>query len=229
MSNFDAAIAAYQRAGARVKLAKTYSSAGRLDQAVAELERVARDMPNDGDIQLSLAEALVAAGRWQQAAGAAERAIDLNITDSRALYLLGTALVRTGRREEGQQRLTEFARIETAFEEAAQRNREISAINIAAAEAFRAGDLKSAFERLTRGIARYRDAERLHMNLTVVQIRLGRHEEAVATLESMLERGLGRSFLIHKILAAEYEMIGKSDAGRQHRKTYLEAREAELQ
>jgi tetratricopeptide (TPR) repeat protein len=227
MSNLDAALAAYQRAGARVKSAKAYSSLGRLEEAIAELKRAAQDAPKNADVQLSLSEALVATGKWQEAAVSAERAIDLGVTDSRALYLLGTALVRMGRRDQGQERLTEFARVEAEFEAAAQRNREIGAISIAAAEALRAGDGKSAEEQLIRGTDRYRDSERLYMSLAVVQGRLGRHQPAIATLESMLNRRLGRSFLIHKMLAAEYETIGNIEMARQQRKTYLDAREAE--
>jgi tetratricopeptide (TPR) repeat protein len=227
MSNLDAALAAYQRAKARVKTAKAYSSLGRLEEAIAELQRASQDAPKNADVQLSFSEALVATGKWQEAAASAERAIDLGVTDSRALYLLGTALVRMGRREQGQERLTEFARVEAEFEAAAQRNREIGAISIAAAEALRSGDGKSAEEQLTRGIDRYRDSDRLYISLAVVQSRLGRHQPAITTLESMLNRRLGRSFLIHKMLATEYETLGNIEMARQHRKTYLDAREAE--
>jgi hypothetical protein len=44
----------------------------------------------------------------------------------------------------------------------------------------------------------------------------------------MLERGIGRRFLIHKNLADEYEAVGNTQAGQRHRKIYLDTREAEL-
>lgn len=162
------------------------------------------------------------------AAAVAERAIDLRVTDSRALYLLGTALTRAGRRDQGRERLEEFARVEAGFEEAEQRSRDINAISIAAAEAFREGDGKLAAEQLARGIARFPDSGRLLMNLALVQSRLLRHDMAIQTLESMIERRMGRTFLIHKMLAAEYERIGNLEASRRHGDIYRDMREAEL-
>ena len=75
---------------------------------------------------------------------------------------------------------------------------------------------------------KYPDAGRLHMNLAMIQSRLGRQQMAIETLESMLERGIGRPFLIHKKLADEYQVVGNLEASRRHRKIYLDTREAEL-
>jgi hypothetical protein len=66
------------------------------------------------------------------------------------------------------------------------------------------------------------------MNLAIVQSRLGLHDKAVETLESMLKLGVGRRFLIHKYLADEYEILGKVEAGRRNRLIYLNTRRAEL-
>jgi hypothetical protein len=66
------------------------------------------------------------------------------------------------------------------------------------------------------------------MNLAMVQIRLGRHESAISTLESMLGLGTGRRFLVHKNLADEYAVLGNTEASRRHRRIYLDTREAEL-
>jgi tetratricopeptide (TPR) repeat protein len=236
LTDFDGALASYRRAleidsalpETRIKMGRAYLSAGRLQEGIAELERAVRETPDNGDANLNLTEAYVAAGQWERAVTAAQRAIELRVSDSRALYLLGTALIRTGRREQGQERLQEFAGVEAGFEEAAQRSREINGITITAAEAVRTGNNDSAAAALTRGIARYTDVARLHMNLAIVQSRLGRHEMAIDILESMLKRGVGRAFLIHKMLATEYEIVGNIEAGRRNRKIYLETREAEL-
>ena len=236
LTNSDGALAAYRRAleidpaspAGRVKLGKAYFSTGRLEEAVNEFERAIREMPDGGEAYLSLSEARLAAGRWESAAAAAGRAIELGVSDSRALYLLGTALVRMGRREQGEEHLREFARVEAGFLDAEQRNREITAISIRAAGALREGNGNSALEQLAQGITRFPDADRLRLNLATVQSRLGRHELAIETLESMLKLGVGSRFLIHKNLAAEYEIMGDMQASRRHRKIYLDTREAEL-
>jgi len=236
LTNLDGAIASYRRAveldpasaGVQIKLGKAYFSAGRLGEAQAEFERAIRQTPDSGEAQLSLSEAQLAGGKWEPAVTAAERAIELNVSDSRVLYVLGTALVRMGQREEGQKRLEEFARVEAGFLEAEQRNREITSIRTTAAAALREGDGNSAIEQLTRGIKRYPDDGSLQMGVAVVQMRMGRHAMAIETLESMITRGTGRGFLVHKNLAAEYDVVGNVDNGRRHRKVYLDTRETEL-
>jgi tetratricopeptide (TPR) repeat protein len=236
LTNFDAALMAYRRAleldsaspSARVKLGKAYFSSGRLGEAVAEFERAVREEPSDGDAYLNLSEAQLAISHWEQASTAADRAIELGVSDSRALYLLGTALVRMGQRERGQSRLQEFARVEAGFEEAAQRNREITAITVAAAAALRKGDGKSAVEQLSRAITTFPNHAGLRMKLAVAQSRISAHEKAIESLESLLEEDLGRRFLIHKTLAEEYALLGNLEASRLHRQMYLDARESEL-
>jgi tetratricopeptide (TPR) repeat protein len=236
LTRFDEAIAAYRLAletdpevqDGRIKLGKSYFSSNRLEEALVELERATRESPNSAEAHLNLAEAQLAGGHWERAAAAAERAIQLRATDSRSLYLLGTALVRMGRREEGQKRLQEFAQVEAGFREVEHRNRETEAISVAAIRALREGDSAGAIQQLTKGVTTYPDVGRLNMNLALVQSRAGQHQNAVKTLESMLERGIGRRFLIHKNLSDEYKTLGDLEAGRRHRQIYLDTREAEL-
>jgi tetratricopeptide (TPR) repeat protein len=236
LNNLDGAVAAYRRSlevdpaapAGRVKLGKAYFSSNRLEDALAEFERAIGETPDNSEAHLRLSETHLAGGQWERAAEAAERAIERGASDPRALYLLGTALVRMGRREQGQERLKEFARVEADFLAAKGRDREIDAINIAAIGALREADGNAALKRLADGIMQYPDAGRLQMNLAMVQSRLGRHQMAIETLESMLERGIGRRFLIHKNLGDEYEILGNTEASRRHRKIYLDTREAEL-
>jgi tetratricopeptide (TPR) repeat protein len=236
LTNFDAALAAYRQAleadstapDGRVKLGKAYFASNRLEETQAELERAIQETPDSSEAHLSLSEAYLAGGEWQRAAATARRAIELGTSDSRALYLLGTALIRMGEREEGQKRLQEFAQVESGFRDVEHRKREIDAISIAAIGAWRQGNSDTAIQKLIQGVAAYPDTGRLHMNLAMIQSRLGQHEMAVKTLESMLERGIGRRFLIHKNLADEYETLGNTEASRSHRQIYLETRETEL-
>ena len=66
------------------------------------------------------------------------------------------------------------------------------------------------------------------MNLAMILSRLGQHQAAVETLESMLKRTKDRRFLIHKNLADEYRILGDAEASRRHRQIYLDTREAEF-
>jgi tetratricopeptide (TPR) repeat protein len=236
LTRFDEALAAYRQSleidpatpDGRIKLGKAYFASNRLAEAQAEFERAVREMPESAEAHLNLSEAYLAGSQWEQSAAAAERAIALSTSDSRALYLAGTALVRMGKREEGQGRLREFAKVESGFRELEHRNREIDAISVAAIAALRAGNGDGAIQQLAKGVAAYPDAGRLHMNLALVQSRLDQHRIAAETLEAMLVRGVGRRFLIHKNLADEYKILGDSEASRRHGQIYLDTRAAEL-
>jgi predicted Zn-dependent protease len=215
-------------ADGRIKLGKAYLQIDRLEEAQVELERAARETPNNSEVHLGLAETYLARGAWESAAASAQRAIVLGAADARALYLLGTALIRTGRNEEGQARLREFAKAESNRQEVERRYRDIDAISVAAIRALREGDGDGAIQQLNQGIGSYPSSSRLHMNLAMVLSRVGRRQTAVETLESMLKRTNEGRFLIHKNLADEYKILGDEEASRRHRQIYLDTREAEF-
>jgi tetratricopeptide (TPR) repeat protein len=236
MSRLDAALTAYRQAvevapqwsEGRINLGKAYFRGNRLEEAQAEFERVVREAPDNKDAHLSLSEAYLARGQWERAAVAAGRAVELGASDSRALYLLGTALIRMGRNEEGQARLREFAKAEAGAQEIERRYTDIDAISLAAIRALREGNGNGATQKLVQGILSYPDSSRLHMNLAMVLSRVGQHQAAVETLESMLKRTKDRRFLIHKNLAEEYRILGDTEASQRHRQIYLDTREAEF-
>ena len=66
------------------------------------------------------------------------------------------------------------------------------------------------------------------MNLAMVLSRVGQHQKAVETLESMLTRTNEGRFLIHKSLAEEYKSLGDMEASRRHRQIYLDTMETEF-
>jgi tetratricopeptide (TPR) repeat protein len=230
------ALAAYRQAleiapgwtEGRIKLGKAYFAGNRLEEAQAEFERAVRETPGNKEAHLSLSEAYLARGQWDRAAADAERAIELGASDSRALYLLGTALIRMDRREEGQARLREFAKIEAGSQEVERHYREIDAISVAAIRALREGNGNAAIQQLIQGIMSYPDSSRLHMNLAMILSRVGQHQAAVEILESMLKRTNDRRFLIHKNLADEYKILGDAEASRRHRQIYLDTLEGEF-
>jgi tetratricopeptide (TPR) repeat protein len=236
LGHMDEALVAYRQAvelapewtEGRIKLGKAHFAGNRLEEAQAEFERVVREAPNNNEAHLSLSEVYLARGQWERAATAAERAIQLGAGDSRALYVLGTALIRTGRREEGQARLQEFAKVEANRQEVERRYRNIDAISLAAIRALREGNGNEAIQQLSRGIASNPSSSRLNMNLAMVLSRMGQHQAAVDTLESMLRRTNDGRFLIHKNLADEYKILGDAEASRRHRQIYLDTMEAEF-
>jgi tetratricopeptide (TPR) repeat protein len=236
LNHSDDALKAYRQAvelapelsDGRIKLGKAHFASSRLGEAQAEFERAARDTPNNIEAHLGLSGVYLARGDWKQAAAAAERAVKLNASNSRSLYLLGTALIRMDRREEGQARLQEFAKIESRIQEVERRNVAIDAISLAAIRALREGNGNGAIQKLIQGIGSYPDSSRLHMNLAMVLSRVGQHQMAVETLESMLKRTNAGRFLIHKHLADEYKILGDTEASLRHRQIYLDTREAEF-
>jgi len=236
LTHLDDALKAYRQAleivpessEVRIKLGKAYFAGNRLEEAQAEFQRAVRDTPNNLEALLGLSGACLARGQWEQAAATAERALRLDTSNSRALYLLGTALIRMDRREEGQARLAEFAKIESRTQEVEHRFVDIDAISLAAIRALRDGNGNGAIQKLIQGIASYPDSSRLHMNLAMVQSRAGQHQMAVDTLESMLKRTNAGRFLIHKHLADEYKILGDAEASFRHRQIYLDTREAEF-
>ena len=235
-NHMDEALNAYRQAvelapllsEGRIQLGKAYFAGNRLEEAQVEFERVVREAPNNNEAYLSLSETYLARGQWERAAAAGKRAIELGSSDSRALYLLGTALIRSGRREEGQGRLREFAKMESDRQEVERRYRDIDAISVAAIRVLGEGNGNEAIQQLNRGIAAYPSSSRLHMNVAMVLSRVGQHQRAVEILESMLKRSNEGRFLIHKNLADEYRILGDVEASRGHRQIYLDTMEAEF-
>ena len=236
LAHLDEAFSAYRQAveiapestDARVQLGKAYFDSNRLEEAQSEFEDAVRGSQNNKEAHLGLSATYLARGIWEKAAASAERAVKLDSSNSRALYLLGTALIRMNRREEGQSRLREFAKIEASIQEVERRYVDIDAISISAIRALREGNGDAATEKLIQGIASYPDSSRLHMNLALALSRTGKHQMAVETLESMLRRTNSGRFLIHKHLADEYKTLGDAEASGRHRQVYLNTMEAEF-
>jgi tetratricopeptide (TPR) repeat protein len=236
LNHTDDALTAYRQAveiepgssECRIELGKAYFAVNRLEDAQAEFERAVRGTPDNKEAHLRLSETHLARGQWERAAAAAERAIKLGASDPRALYLLGTALIRSGRREEGQARLREFAKADSDRQDVERRYRDIDAISVAAIRSLREGTGNEAIQQLNRGIASYPSSSRLYMNLAMVLSRVGQHQRAVETLESMLTRTNEGRFLIHKNLAEEYKSLGDAEGSRRHRQIYLDTMETEF-
>ena len=236
LAHLDEAFSAYRQAveiapestEARIQLGKAYFDSNRLSDAQIEFEHAVRGSPKNKEAHLGLSATYLARGVWEKAAASAELAVKLDSSNSRALYLLGTALIRMDRRQEGQSRLREFAKIEASIQEVERRYVDIDAISLSVIRTLREGNGDEAIQKLIQGIASYPDSSRLHMNLALVLSRTGKHQMAVETLESMLRRTNSGRFLIHKHLADEYKILGDGDASGRHRQVYLNTMESEF-
>jgi len=236
LNDVEGARAAFERSiaidpnvpGGWTRLGDIALNGNRVADALSAYQRAAAANPDDPAAHLNLAEGYSADGRWAESAAAARRAIESGTADSRALYLLGTALIRLGERDAGQEQLREFQDREAATRDREQEDREVDAISFRAVGLLRDGEGDVALQALREGIATYPSAGRLYMNLAMVESRLGRHTEAIATYERMIDLGVGRPFLVHRNLAEEYSAIGDAESSANHRDTYVERRQSEL-
>lgn len=231
LGQFDEAARAFGRAleiapdamEARLELAGQYLVRDMLDEAQDEYGRVVAARPGSADAHYGLAELYLRQGRFDEAAAAASLAIEADPEHQRARYTRVRALARGGRAEEGRRELAEYQRREAEAAEADDREVRESAINRSGAAALVEGRPEDAIALFREGIAAYPDAALIYLNLGTALSKVGRREAAVATFQAMLDRGccpLGDSYLVHRSLASEFEVMG-DDRSIRHRAFYL--------
>ena len=170
------------RISARHSLGRVLLLAGDPASARVELERAVERAPRSGEVLFDLGRAIETLGHADEAEAAYRKSLVLAPELSRAHYALGTLLARRGRGEEARR---EIALYQRAFEreqkerfQAGARRAELSLgwTDLARGQAEQA---LSQFERLGD------DAEALRGKAAALS-RLGRHAEAVATLDRAL-------------------------------------------
>jgi Flp pilus assembly protein TadD len=180
-----------EKVAARHRLGRLLLLQGKPSPAVAELARAAELDPASAEIAIDFGRALEAAGDLSRAEQAYRRALEGGRSPSLAHYLLGTLLARTGRRGEAQKHLA-------LYREAFQREQE---------ERFRAGSRQAELNlarklldenRLEEALVSYsrhpNDVEALRGAARALS-RLGRHAEAIRTLERALQQEPGNGAL----------------------------------
>ncbi len=231
LGQFDEAVRAFERAleispdamEARLELAGQYLVRDMLDEARAEYARVVAASPGTADAHYGLAELFLRLGAFDDAAEAAANALDADPEHQRARYTRVRALARAGRAEEGRRELAEYQRREAGAAAADDREVRESAINRSGAAALVEGRGEEAIALFREGLEAYPDAALIYLNLGVALSKLGRRDAAVATFQAMLDRGCcprGDSYLVHRSLAVEFEVMGDERAIR-HRALYL--------
>jgi tetratricopeptide (TPR) repeat protein len=234
---FDDAVTAYKSSlelnpnnhKSLVGLADVYFRRGRLDDALAAYTRVIAASPQSSAVQHGLAGTLLQMGRFSEAATAAQRALELDPRERKSLYVLGIALIRDGHSEQGEPLLQEYERLEANALAAEKQRREILELNRSAAVKLVEGQGDEAIQLFQRALDLHperADEGRIRLSLALAQAKLGRHREAAETFQAMIDQGAS-DFLIHRNLAAQYELLGDSRAAEQ-RAIYLQKFDAAL-
>ena len=221
---FDSALSAYRtalelgpdNAEALVALGNLYSWLDQLDNALEQYTRAVSVGPETAGVFFGMAEVNLRLGRFSESAAAAAKAVEMDPKRQRARYIQATALIRSSRREEGMRVLREYRKMEAAAEAEKKRLQEVSELNLRVNAMLMKGQPREAAALLREGVRLHPEANLLYLRLGLVLSRLGRHGEAAELLLSRIDSGSG-DFLMHWIIAAEYEMLGDARAGQQHR------------
>lgn len=167
-------------------------------------------------------------GRYPQAVMAADKALEINPRDSKSSYIRAMALLQGDHPEEGEAELKRFDGLEADERGEVVRGRTIPAALHTAFTKLEEGQGEAAIKLLRGAIHSYPDSTALHLNLGILQSRLGMHGDAVKTFEDMIDRGDQDYFLVHFNLSREYESLGDMKASRLHWLTYLQKYDAFL-
>jgi len=167
-------------------------------------------------------------GRYAQAVAAADRALAINPKDSKSSYIRFKALLQDNKPEEGEAELQRFNRLQADENDEVVRGKAIPVALHTAFTKFEGGQGEAALDVLREAIRSYPDSTSLHLYLGIMQSRLGRHNDALETFQTMIDRGDQNYFLVHFNLSREYELLGDPKASQLHRLTYLQKYDAFL-
>jgi tetratricopeptide (TPR) repeat protein len=125
--------------------------------------------------------------------------------------------------------MQEYRRLEMDSQAGINRTREILVTSRGAAALFLEGKSEEAFAMFRKGIASYPEAAGIYLNLAIAQSKAGRHGEALRTFQTMIDRGFGDHFLVHRYLAQQYQALADSKASQRHSVTYLQKIDAAIE
>jgi tetratricopeptide (TPR) repeat protein len=225
---FDAAITACKKAlelspdnaDARVALGDLYLRRGQHAEAIAEYKRVLEMHSDKATPHYRLADANLRMGNFPEAAASAARALKIDPKERKARYVSGMALVRIGRTEEGERELQEYRKLEADAQAETNNQRDILVSNRGAAALALNGQGEDAIALFRKSIEAHPGASSLRLNLGLALSMLGRHREAAATLQALLDSGVD-DFLVFKSLAREYESMKDDKAGLKYSALYV--------
>ena len=202
-------------------LGQAYIQRDELENGLAEFERAISLDPGDASAHSGLAEVYLQMGQFAESVAAAETAVEINPTDYSTRYILARALIRIGMRDEGQAEMRSYQELQANAEESEHRERDVRATSKRASELLVGGQGREAIASLESAIKSYPNEAILRLHLGVAQRKLGLHQEAIGTFQTMVDLGLGDS-MVHRNLALEYETSGETQARDQHQATFFQ-------
>jgi tetratricopeptide (TPR) repeat protein len=225
---FDEAVASYELAlevmpgdvEALVALADLLLRTSEVDGAIERYSEALERDPANAKAHHGLAEGHLRRGRFGEAARQAAIALEKDPLLRKARYVLAMALIRSGKKQEGQEELAAYQQLGAAADEASNARREVAVINRTAAAELKT-DPDGAVAAFLEGIRKYPDAALLLQNLGLAQDKLGMHEAALQTFQSMGKAGFG-GFLVELNFSREYAALGELPAAERHRVAYLQ-------
>jgi tetratricopeptide (TPR) repeat protein len=229
LTEFDAAIAAYQKAleispknaDARIALGDAYLRRNEPTKARAEYTSVMSAYPDRALPLYRFADACLRTQDFAEAAAAAERALKIDPKERKARYVRGLALMRLGRTEEGQKELEEYSKQEEQAQTELNNQRDVIVSNRGAAALVLDGRGRDAIAMYQSSLKAHPDSSSLRLNYAVALSQMGRHQEAVANLKTMLDGGIGDDFLVYRILAREYERLNDKRTSQKYDALYI--------
>jgi tetratricopeptide (TPR) repeat protein len=229
LTQFDAAIAAYKKAmeispknaDARIALGDAYLRGNLSMEARSEFAKVMSAYPDRALPLYRYADACLKMGDFSEAAAAAEKALKIDPQERRARYVRGTALMRLGRSDEAQKELEEFSRQEAQAQTEMNDQRDVIVSNRGAAFLLLSGQGADAIALFESSVKAHPGASSLRLNYGLALSQLGRHQEAVTVLKSMLDSGIDDDFLVYRILAREYERLNDKKTSQKYDALYV--------
>src|SRR5215468_4618698 len=229
LTEFDAATAAYQKAleispknaDARTALGDAYLRRNEPAKARAEYTIVMSAYPDRALPLYRFADACLRMEDFGEAASAAEKALKIDPQERKARYVRGLALTRLGRTEEGQKELEEYSKEEAQAQTELNDQRDVIVSNRGAASLILNGRGENAIVMYQSGLKAHPDSSSLRLNYSLVLSQLGRHQEAVALLKTMLDGGIGDDFVVYRILAREYDHLNDKKASQKYDALYI--------
>jgi tetratricopeptide (TPR) repeat protein len=228
---FDEAISSFKTAlqiepgnlMARVSLGDLYLQMDKLDEATGEYaQAILYSGGRNVDAYLGLAEVNLRLGDFAKAAAAAQQALGIDARNQKSHYVLALALLRSGRSEEGEAAMDRFRKLE-AEERARKDPGGPTGVSLKSAMAkLEKGRTEEALEEIRDHIRSDPDSALLYLNLGVAQSKVGRHADAINTFQTMIDRGLGDSFLVDFNLSREYAALGDKSKAQRYRLSYLQ-------
>ena len=237
MTRFDEAASSFKTAlqiepanlTARVSLGDLYLQMDKTDEAVGEYaQTILYSGGGNVDAHVGLAEVNLRLGDFPKAVAAAQKALGIDSTNLKSHYVLAVALLRSGRSEEGEAEMERFRKLEADERDRKDPGGPTGVSLKSAMTKLEKGRTEEALEEIRMHIRSDPDSVLFNLNLGIAQSRVGRHADAIHTFQTMIDRGLGDSFLVDFNLSLEYEAVGDKSKSQRHRVIYLGKLDASL-